>query len=276
MKKRSAAVEGRFYPSTKSKILAQIEEIDNEARYESESFEINHILGAVLPHAGHLYSGHQTVPFFKLLRQNEVYPDTFVIVHPNHRCMGSPIAIDDSNVWVNAIGEVNTNQEFARAMELPFDHRAHAGEHSAEVIVPFIQYYLPDHPFSIVAVCMREQSHEAAKLVAERIEKAEKETGQHLVVLSSCDFSHFVSPDIGLERDQYVVNEILSRSSGGVERAVKEHNLSICGYGPIMALMEYAMSVDAHYKLKILARGHSGEVFRSNEVVDYISMVLYQ
>ena len=276
MKKRQAAVEGRFYPSTKSKILAQIEEIDNEARYGSESFEINHILGAVLPHAGHLYSGHQTVPFFKLLRQHEIYPDTFVIVHPNHRGMGAPVAIDDSNVWVNAIGEVNTNQEFARAMELPFDNRVHAGEHSAEVIVPFIQYYLPDHPFSLVAVCMLDQSHEAAKLVAKRIEKAKKESGQHVMVLSSCDFSHFISPEIGVERDQYVVNEILSRSSAGVERAVKDHNLSICGYGPIMALMQYAMAVDTNYKVNILARGHSGEVFRSNEVVDYISIVLYQ
>ena len=275
MKKRQAAVEGRFYPSSKSRILAQIEEIDNEARYESESFEINQILGAVLPHAGHLYSGHQTVPFFKLLRQHEIYPDTFVIVHPNHRGMGAPIAIDDSNVWVNAIGEVSTNLEFARAMELPFDNRAHAGEHSAEVIVPFIQYYLPDHPFSIVAVCMHDQSHKGAKLVAERIEKARKESGQYIMVLSSCDFSHFISPDIGVERDQFVVNEILSRSSAGVERAVRERKLSICGYGPIMALMEYAMALDAHYKVKILARGHSGEVFRSNEVVDYISMVLF-
>ncbi len=276
MKKRAPAVEGRFYPSTKSKILAQIERIDKEARYTLEKLEIHQILGAVLPHAGHLYSGHQTVPFFQLLSQLKIRPDTFIIVHPNHRGSGAAIAIDDSDIWVNAIGEVTTNRQFASAMELPFDHMAHSEEHSAEVIVPFIQYYLPDHPFSIVAVCMRDQSHESAKLVSESIQKAVKNSGQHIMVLASCDFSHFIPPGIGAKQDQYVVDEILSRNSPGVERAVREYNLSICGYGPIMALMEYAKSVDQCYMIKILARGHSGEVIRSSEVVDYISMIIYQ
>ena len=276
MKKRNAYVEGRFYPSTRSKILAQIEGIDKEARYVPESLDIQRIMGAVLPHAGHIYSGHQTVPFFKLLSQLKTLPDTFIIVHPNHSGRGQPVAIDDSDVWVNAIGEVITNQQFARAMELPFDHLAHSAEHSAEVIIPFIQYYLPDHPFSIVPVCMRDQSLESAKLVSKGILKAVEKTGQHIMVLSSCDFSHFMPPGIGIKRDQYVIDEVLSRNSHGVERAVMVHNLSICGYGPIMALMEYAMALDPQYKIKILARGHSGEVIPSSEVVDYISMIVYQ
>ena len=276
MKIREPAVEGRFYPSTKSRIFAQIKEIDTAARYETRPIEINQILGAVLPHAGHLYSGHQTVPFFKILNHYRIYPDTFVIIHPNHSGRGAPVAIDNSDVWVNAVGEVETNRQFASAMGLPFDHLAHSGEHSAEVIIPFIQYYLPDRPFSLVAVCMRDQRYESAILVSEGIAKAVKETGQEIIVLSSCDFSHFIAPGIGVKQDQYVVDEILARNSFGVERAVREHNISICGYGPIMALMEYAMAIDRNYKIKILARGHSGEVIRSPEVVDYISMMIYQ
>ena len=276
MKKRASAVEGRFYPSTKSKILAQIRQIEEEARYSSEPMEIGRIFGAVLPHAGHIYSGHQTVPFFKLLQKFDIRPETFVIVHPNHSGDGEAIAIDDSDVWINAIGEVPTNREFARAMELPFDYRAHAGEHSAEVIVPFIQYYLPDHPFNIVAICMRDQSHESARLVSKSIQKAVSLTGSDIMVLASCDFSHFLPPGIGVKRDQYVVDEILSRNASGVEQAVREHHLSVCGYGPIMTLMDYSMALDPEYKNRILARGHSGEVIPSIEVVDYISMIMYR
>jgi AmmeMemoRadiSam system protein B len=276
MRKRAAAVEGRFYPSTRAKIFGQIKRIEQEARYEPEALDIRQILGAVLPHAGHLYSGHQTVPFFKILSQLNILPDTFIIVHPNHRGLGAPITIDDSDVWVNAIGEVATNQKLASAMELPYDHMAHSEEHSAEVIVPYIQYFLPDFPFRIVAICMRDQSLKSARIVSESLHKALKKTRQNIMVLASCDFSHFIPPDIGKKRDQFVVDEILSGNPPGVERAVEDNNLSICGYGPIMALMEYSKAADPDYRIKILARGHSGEVNPSSEVVDYISMIFYQ
>jgi hypothetical protein len=42
-----------------------------------------------------------------------------------------------------------------------------------------------------------------------------------------------------------------------------------------MVLMKYAASFDPEYRISILARGHSGEVIPSPEVVDYVSMVLY-
>lgn len=269
-------MEGSFYPSTKSKINAQIKRIDEESRYSPEPMEINRISGGVLPHAGHLYSGHQTVPFFKVIQELDICPATFIIVHPNHRGGGAPLAIDDSDVWVNALGEVPVDREFASAMNLPFESMARSGEHSAEVLVPFIQYYLPDYPFKIVAICMRDQGHESARRVSESIQGAAEKSGRDIMVLASCDFSHFLPPGQGAERDQHVVEEILSRNTVGVERAVRKHNLTVCGYGPVMALMDYSSSHDAGYRIKILARGHSGEVIDSDEVVNYISMIMYQ
>lgn len=273
---REPAVEGRFYPSSRSSIFAQIAEIEREARYLPEVPDITQIFGGVLPHAGHIYSGHQTVPFFKLLKGLNISPKTFVIIHPNHGGTGPPIAIDESDIWVNSIGEVPTNDKFAHAMELPFDGLAHKREHSAEVIVPFLQYYLPNQAFSMVAVSMRDQSHKSAQLIAESILKAEEKFGEGIMVLSSCDFSHFVHPLDGMEKDQLVVDEILSRNSSGIEKIVKQNEISICGYGPIMALMEYAKAKDPGYETRILARGHSGEVHYSLEVVDYITMIMYQ
>ena len=76
MKKREAVVEGRFYPSTKTEIFAQIKEINDQSRYENISIDAQQVYGAVLPHAGHIYSGHQTVTFFKLLNQHKIRPDT--------------------------------------------------------------------------------------------------------------------------------------------------------------------------------------------------------
>ena len=269
-------MEGRFYPSTKSRIFDQIMDIEQSGRYPEPDLSPGEVYGAVLPHAGHIYSGYQTIPFFQLIRRHRLFPDTFVIVHPNHSGQGSAVSIDDSELWSNSIGEVPVDMELARAMKLPFDHRAHAREHSAEVIVPFIQYFLADHPFSIVPICMLEQSHENASLISKGIIKAAKKTGRRIMLLASCDFSHFLPPSEGAKMDQMVIDHILQRNAPGVEQAVKENHISVCGYGPIMSLMEYARSHSPDYKIELLARGHSGEVSPSPEVVDYISLITYQ
>ncbi|MDF1576172.1 MAG: AmmeMemoRadiSam system protein B [Bacteroidales bacterium] len=275
MRSRNAAVEGRFYPSSKSRIFDQIMEIEQSGRYPEPDLSPKGVYGAVLPHAGHLYSGYQTIPFFQLIRRHRLFPDTFVIVHPNHSGHGAPLAIDDSALWSNAVGEVPLDREFAAAMDLPFDQRAHALEHSAEVIIPFIQYFLNDHPFSIVPVCMLDQAHTKAALVAKRIRRGVAQTGRKIMVLASCDFSHFLSPSEGWEKDQYILDRIMERNAPGVERTVAEQHVSVCGYGPIMALMEYAASESPGYKIEVLARGHSGEVSPSPEVVSYISLIVY-
>lgn len=276
MNTRNAAVEGRFYPSTKDGILKQIQEIENAGKYALSQLSPVRIFGVVLPHAGHLYSGYQTIPFFKLINSLKMVPETFVIVHPNHSGHGLPLAVDDADVWHNSIGDVPVDREFASALSLPFDSKAHAREHSAEVIIPYMQYYFRDHSFFIVPICMMDQAYGNSALVAERIREAIRLTGRKIMVLASCDFSHFLPPELGKQRDQLVLEHILSRNAKRVEMAVKENHVSVCGYGPIMALMEYAGGLNPEYKMKILARGHSGEVIPSHEVVDYISMIMYQ
>ena len=276
MRTRSAAVEGRFYPSTKSRIFDQIMDIEQSGRYPEPDLSPDKVFGAVLPHAGHIYSGYQTIPFFQLIRRHSLYPETFIIVHPNHSGHGKPLAIDESEQWSNSIGEVPVDTELAKAMELPYDNRAHEREHSAEVIIPFLQYFLSDHPFSIVPVCMMEQTHKNASLVAKRVSRAATKTGRKIMLIASCDFSHFLPPSEGSEKDQLILDHILERNAPGVERAVIENRVSVCGYGPIMSLMEYARSQSSDYKIEILARGHSGEVSPSPEVVDYISLIAYK
>jgi AmmeMemoRadiSam system protein B len=276
MKIRNAAVEGRFYPSTKSRIFDQIMDIEQSGRYPEPDLSPKKVFGAVLPHAGHIYSGYQTIPFFQLIRRHRIFPDTFVIVHPNHWGQGPAVAIDDSEFWSNSIGEVPVDTELAGAMKLPFDHNAHAREHSAEVIIPFIQYFLSDHPFSIVPICMLEQNHENAVFISKQIIKAQKKTGRKIMLIASCDFSHFLPPSDGAKMDQKVIDFILQRNAPEVERAVLANRISVCGYGPIMVLMEYARYKNPEYTTEILARGHSGEVSPSSEVVDYISLITYQ
>lgn len=275
MRTRNAAVEGRFYPSTKSRIFDQIMALEKSDKYPEPDLSPREVFGAILPHAGHIYSGYQTIPFFQLIRRHRLFPDTFVIVHPNHSGFGKDLAIDDSATWSNSIGKVPLDREFALAMDLPFDSKAHAREHSAEVIIPFMQYFLGGHPFSIVPVCMLDQGYLTASRVAESISNSVEKTGRKIMLIASCDFSHFLPAEEGTALDEKVLDCIRERNAPGVEQAVNKHRISVCGYGPIMVLMEYVRSKTNDYAIEILARGHSGEVVPSEEVVDYISIMTY-
>lgn len=276
MKTRDAVMEGRFYPATKEKIFKQLREIEMVGKYDVPSIRPDQIFGAVLPHAGHVYSGYQTIPFFQLLRNQQLYPETFVIVHPNHTGIGPGCAVADADVWKNSIGEVPVDREFARVLDLPFDRLAHAREHSAEVIVPYLQFYLPPESFSILPVCLMDQSYGNASEVAGKINLAAEVTGRRVMVLASCDFSHFLSPEEVVRRDGYVLDAIHSGKPESVESAVRNYQASVCGYGPIMVLMEYAKASGKDYNVEILASGHSGDVYPSSEVVHYISMIFYK
>lgn len=272
---REAAVEGRFYPSGKDPVFQQISEIERKARYPDFDGQYRQTIGAVVPHAGHVYSGYQTVPFFRLLRQRGENPETFVILHPNHTGTGPDIALDPHDSWKNSAGIVSLDQELGDVLGYPRDAGAHRNEHSAEVILPFVQYYFDDHPFRILPICMKRQTSEQASELAKKLFQAQQQHHRNIMVIASSDFSHFVSPGKGFQYDQMVLDQVESKDTDALEDTVVTNNISVCGYGPIMTLMNYAGLVSKDYRTTILARGHSGEVYPSREVVDYISVLFY-
>lgn len=272
---RKAFFEGRFYPDTKAAVFQLLEEIEKRNKYPVPTEVPGHVIGAVLPHAAHIYSGHQTIPFFKYLQQEGNLPDTFVIINPNHTGSGPGIALDPHEAWKNSAGTLYLDGALSAYLPYQHDSEAQRSEHAAEVILPFIQYYFRDHSVKILPVCMKDQTNEAARQLAADLHHAMVETGRNIIVIASSDFSHFLTPEDGHKQDQCVVDHIRKNDIEGLEQTVVNQHISVCGYGPIMTLMAYARMVDNHYCSTILARGHSGEVSPSREVVDYISILFH-
>lgn len=271
---RKAFYAGQFYPDSREAMFELIEKIEQHEKQPSTAEISGSAIGAVLPHAGHIYSGHQTLPFFKFLSVNQIVPETFIILNPNHSGRGPGIALDPHEFWSNPAGRIPLDLELAEALPYPNDANAQKNEHSAEVIIPFIQYYYADR-FKILPVCMKEQKRSSAIKLAADLHHAVEVTGRSAVVIASSDFSHFLSPEKGFLQDQLVLEEINNRDIEAVERTIEKNNISVCGYGPIMALMAYAGMVDRNYSSTLLARGHSGEVAPSRNVVDYISILFH-
>lgn len=275
MKVRKAAVEGRFYPGTRDEREALIKKIEDCENYQPYNKDHRGVIGAVLPHAGHIYSAYQTIPLFQYLVNKKISPTSIVILNPNHRGFGAEIALDENDYWENDQGILRLDRELSDLLPYPRDSRAHNIEHSAEVILPFIQYYYNEDTLSILPVSMATRHADACIELGYSLYSAAAELKRDILVIASSDFSHFLSESEGYRKDQLVLDCIAERDIYGLEKVVQEHDISVCGSGPIMALMAFADASSRSWSSEVLARGHSGEVSPSSEVVDYISILFY-
>jgi AmmeMemoRadiSam system protein B len=272
---RKSAVAGRFYPGNPSSL---IDLMDQLLLFEKEKIDYkltsNEILGGIVPHAGMVYSGYQAVHFFELVKQSNQTFDTIVIVNPNHsvRCDGL-FNISNYGYWETPLGKIETDPEFSNALGIEINNQAHDFEHSGEVQLPFIQHFFK-FQYKLVMITMNVQHCESATLLADKLVHAVKQTGRKILLIASSDFNHYESQLTGFYKDQYVIDRILEFDDVGTYNEVKNHHVSACGYGPIMTLLTYTKLIEKKPSITILKRGHSGEVYPSEEVVDYVSFLV--
>ncbi len=270
---KEPSVAGRFYPKGKESLRDLIHEIfKKEEKKIDFPLAKKEILGAVLPHAGYVYSAYQAVHFFALLKHNPV--ETFIIVNPNHTGYGDKIALDKHQAWGTPLGNVEQDEELIDKLDLTFSNIAHENEHSGEVMLPLLKYFVGDN-FKVVMITLSQQNSQNAAFLAKKIDLAAKTLGRKIMLIASSDFTHFKDAETSKYLDDMVLQQIKNKNIEQVEQVVRQNNISVCGFGPIMCLMEYS-KLQGDYESKVIARGHSGEVSHSDKVVNYINILFYK
>ena len=99
---RDPAVAGTFYPGSEEALQGMLERCIEEAEKEDA-------IGIVVPHAGYIYSGKVAGAVYSRLN----FPDTFVVISPNHTGLGSPFSIMSKGAWNLPFGCVNIDSILA-------------------------------------------------------------------------------------------------------------------------------------------------------------------
>lgn len=275
MKIREPAVAGRFYPGSASEIKELVENIFRREKSQiATKLAKEELIGGVVPHAGYIFSAYQALHFFEIAKQSGKRYQTVFIIHPNHTGYGDGVAFDEHQAWQTPLGTTKIDSDFVEIMNFPRSAEAHQYEHSGEVMLPLLQLWL-NYEFEIVPICIKHQNTENAQKIARAIFEANQTLKKEILLIASSDFSHFLPPKTGAKLDDMVVEQILRLDSEKVFQTVTQNNISVCGFCPIMTLIEYAKKVAQKPKMQVLKRGHSGEIVPSNEVVDYVSMLCY-
>jgi AmmeMemoRadiSam system protein B len=273
---RTSVVAGSFYPGTKKEIDSLLERIySHEKSAIQTGLAEKDLIGAVVPHAGYIFSAYEAVHVFDILSKSPVKYDTFFIINPNHTGYGQEIEVDSNENWQTPLGSVPVDKDFVDNLDLPVSNSAQMREHSAEIMLPFLQKWIP-YQFKIVPICIMRQNPLTSEKIAENIYKANQNLKKKIFIIASSDFSHYIDPEIGREKDSLVLKELEKLDSQHLYDTVIRNRISVCGYGPIMTLIEYAKLVSSKPETIILARGNSGKTMPSSSVVDYVSVLFYQ
>ena len=268
---RHPAVAGQFYEGDESALRRQIDACYTGPLGPGRPPELKPgprmVMGGVAPHAGYMFSGMVAAHLYARIAEDG-FAKSFVIIGPNHtgRGSGMAMAIDD---FETPFGVAKVDVELARTMRkdlIDVDTEAHYFEHSIEVQLPFLQHISKD--FRFVPICMGFQDIEAATAVGEIVRDAI--SGRDAVVIASTDMSHYVTPGTAKTKDGKALRAVEAMDPRGLFETVRDENISMCGFGPVMATMVACRGGTA----RVLKYATSGDVRPMRDVVGYASVVI--
>jgi len=264
---RHPAVAGRFYPYDRNVLLAEVQS------YLSPQEHTVSTLGCVVPHAGYIYSGHVAGAVFAKLD----IPRRTILMCPNHTGRGTPLSVMSRGHWETPLGSVPLDSDLAGALKQRFpllreDSEAHRTEHAAEVELPFLQVRRPQFTFVPIALGTGEfDVLEGLGLAIAEVIAALKEP---VLIIASSDMNHYENDKITRVKDRKAIDRVLVLDARGLHNVVKTEDISMCGFGPTVAMLTAARKLGAA-SAELVKYATSGDVSGDRDmVVGYAGMIV--
>jgi MEMO1 family protein len=183
---RPAAVAGLFYPADATQ-LKQLVATLLDAVVPSPDAPLPKAL--IVPHAGYVYSGPIAASAYATLRAAATRIHRVILLGPVHRVPVRGLALPGAESFATPLGTIPVDAQAVLAIRhLPqvlTSARAHAGEHSLEVHLPFLQSILKD--FTLLPLAVGDATAEEVAEVLNLLWG-----GPETLIVISSDLSHFL------------------------------------------------------------------------------------
>jgi AmmeMemoRadiSam system protein B len=190
-----------------------------------------------------MYSGHVAGAVFGRLPKRP----TYIILCPNHTGRGAPMAIMSSGEWLTPLGRVPVDSAMARLLRrschlLMEDAEAHEDEHSLEVQLPFLQRSVGE--FKFVPIAIGVGGYSGLESLGHSIAQVVEPTAPVMIIASS-DMNHYEPDSLTREKDRKAIDKILALDPPGLYEVLRHEDISMCGYGPTIAMLTAAKDLGA-------------------------------
>ena len=276
---RQSAVAGQFYPADPEELRTEIDTYLRNAEADMPEMPGKPRM-LVLPHAGYVFSGRVAAYGFAALEGHRY--DTAVVVAVSHRASFDAIHVYDGEGYATPLGTVAI--DLGKVAQLKkFSTRfenvaaAESGEHSVEVMVPFLQQALGGS-FTLVPIILSGDNEGDIEILAAALEGI---VDENTIVIASSDLTHYPSYQDSVIADDRTVEAIMSGNPDTLASTIREmegENISnidtfACGELAIRTIMTLAHSLDIN-SVTTLNMANSGDVDEGSEdrVVGYAAV----
>jgi MEMO1 family protein len=261
---REPAVAGLFYEQDSLKLHSQLEAHFAVAEKTIQQDRTTRAL--IVPHAGYVYSGNIAAMAYAALPRNNSWEHIFII-GSSHRAHFKGAALCKSDGFNTPLGLVRIDKEMTTTLtkSTPLfqnNIEVHSQEHSIEVQLPFLQYWL-ERPFKITPILLGTHSPDECEAIAMALKPFF--TPNNLFIISS-DFSHYPCYHDAVKADEATANAIVSKKPQTLlaqlyaNDSSKYNNLqtSLCGWTSALTLL-YMTEAATDVVIKKISYQNSGD-----------------
>ena len=266
---RSPVVAGRFYPGDPRDMRRMVDQLMADA----EAPVAQPWAGAMVPHAGWVYSGRLAAAVFRRV----TIPDRVIMLCPKHRPQGVSWAVAPHEQWLFPGGELASDQQLAARLAneitgLELDAAAHREEHALEVQLPLLARVAPRT--HVVGIAVRDGTlPELLRFGAEMAEVVGSLPNRPLLVVSS-DMNHFADDAETRRVDRLALDAIQTLDPSHVYETVRQNRITMCGLGPCVIVMESLRRLGCLDRCELVDYVTSAEVSgETDRVVGYAGLL---
>jgi MEMO1 family protein len=263
---REPVWSGKFYPDSPSELSNTIKRLTDKAnKTEFIAPEKGTLRAIILPHAGYAYSGLTAAHASLVLKKNQFAK--VIVAGPDHRVGFENAAISSAAIWETPLGQIHVHNDVEKLRNMPDLFKpvpaSDKQEHSVEVILPFLQYYLGT--FELIPMVV------GTRFDIDRVTDAVNSIIDHRTLfVASCDLSHYLSYKGARSKDKKTINMILDLKG---DQLLNSYNAA-CGVSPVVILLTLANRYG--WQPVLLHYSNSGDTAGGHDrVVGYAAIAFY-
>lgn len=271
-----------WYPSTSEKLAKTVDTYLDSVK--SEPVVSDKIIALISPHAGYSYCGQVMAYAYNQIKGMNL--DTVILIGGSHNYAFPGVAVYESGVFRNPLGDVEIDSELAKQLikqnpAIKFDPRPHLPEHSLENQIPFLQRTLKN--FKILPILIQDYSKQNCDMLSNALFNVIK--GKKVLLIASTDMTHYPVYNEAVKADKFTIsaletmdtNIMRKRLDEYMAKGITELHCMLCGDGPVYVVMDTAKKLGAN-SVKVLKYANSGDVPEGSKdrVVGYMAVAIYE
>jgi len=273
---RKAPGAGRWFPGDENSLKKMVNDFVEKATVPKIE---GRIVSCIAPHAGYVYSGKIAGYTFRAVRDNAKTagaPETVVILGFSHSAGFQGVALMDGDAIRTPLGTARLDAQALSSLtngndRIFADYSPHAGEHSAENQVPFVQAVLPDA--KLVVALMGDHDKRTLDQLVTALNALAKT--RKILLVASTDMLHDPDYELVTGTDRDTLKKVTALDHKAIEKAWSPARQIFCGVIPVVTAMRFAEAQGCKEGTMLFYRnnGDDDPSARGNWVVGYGSAV---